>query len=72
MAEQITETIVSDYVANILKQDGLYIGLGLGTVVGALLSARDINVALNRAKDVLTATETLTATWNNQTTNNHS
>ena len=71
MAQQTTET-VSDYVANILKQDGLYIGLGLGAVIGALISARDINVALSRAKDVLKATETLTATWNNQVTNDHS
>jgi len=66
-----TPETVSDYVADILRQDGLYIGLGLGTVIGALLSSRNIETALTRARDVLRATETLTNSWNAQLTNNH-
>ncbi len=71
---QTTEPVVTigDYVDSILKQDGLYVGLGLGAVLGALLGSRDINVAISRAKDVLKATESLTADWTNQISNNDS
>jgi len=60
---------VGDYVANILSQDGLYIGLGLGAVIGALISSHDIESALNRAQDVLNITKNITATWNKNLTN---
>ena len=49
-----------DYVSNILAQDGLYIGLGLGVIIGSLLGAQNINLALNRAQEVLKAAEMLT------------
>jgi len=49
-----------DYISNILAQDGLYIGLGLGVIIGSFLDTHDINFALNRAQEVLKAAEMLT------------
>lgn len=74
MAQQTTAeptTIGTDgYVADILQQDGLYIGLGLGAVVGALVASRNIEVALGYARNILKATETLTADLNKELMNN--
>jgi len=64
----IETTGINEYVSDVLKQDGLYIGLGLGAVVGALVASRNIESALIYARDILKATESLTAGYNH--TNN--
>lgn len=67
---ETTTTGINEYVSGILKQDGLYIGLGLGAVVGALVASRNIESALGYARDILKAAESLTAGYNQITNDN--
>ena len=58
--EILTET-ANEYVSGLLKQEGLYVGLGLGAVAGGLLLTRDIGTTLRRASDLLGLVERLAA-----------
>ena len=58
--EILTET-ANEYVSGLLKQEGLYVGLGLGAVAGGLLLTRDIGTTLRRAAELLGLLEKLAA-----------
>lgn len=53
-------TPLTEYLSQLLKQDGLYVGLGLGAVCGGLLATRDIRTTLRKAFDLLTLVEQIT------------
>lgn len=57
-------TPLTEYLSQLAKQDGLYIGLGLGAVCGGLLATRDIKTTLRQAFDLLTLIEQITARLN--------
>ena len=40
---------IGDYLTRLAGQEGLYVGLGLGVLVGGLLTARDIKTTLEQA-----------------------
>ena len=57
----LTES-ASEYVSGLLRQEGLYVGLGLGAVAGGLLLTRDIGTALRRASDLIGLAQRLAMT----------
>lgn len=57
-------TPLTEYLSQLVKQDGLYIGLGLGAVCGGLLTTRDIKTTLRRAFDLLTLIDQVTTRLN--------
>ena len=60
-SERLTTTGISTYVARLLEQEGLYVGLGLGAVAGALAATHDPKAALGKAYDLLRLAERLAA-----------
>lgn len=54
----LTES-AGEYLSRLLRQEGLYVGLGLGAIAGGLLLTRDIGTTLRRAADLLRLAERL-------------
>ncbi len=50
---------IGEYLTRLASQEGLYVGLGLGAVLGGLLVTRDIKTTLGSAFSVLALVERL-------------
>ena len=55
----LNNTPVGDYLSRLAGQEGLYVGLGLGAVIGGLLATRDIKTTLGKAIELLGLVESL-------------
>ena len=55
----LNNTPVGDYLNRLAGQEGLYVGLGLGAVIGGLLATRDIKATLGKAIELLGLVESL-------------
>ena len=57
-ADMLNATI-GEYLIRLASQEGLYVGLGLGAVLGGLLATRNIKTTLGSAFSVLALVERL-------------
>lgn len=55
----ILSNTIGEYLTHLAGQEGLYVGLGLGAVLGGLLATKDIKVTLGKAFELIKLVEGL-------------